>query len=933
MQDNLFPKSAAAWSHTIPDGGHTLVKYIDETSDSHLLKTIGRKHSLVARFFEEVESNPIVGQYVRDYVERRLLKCYEILATTSIPIFLKEKKFNNLYRDHLLTAHPQPAEPVFHFGVTPTESWYSLSASIGGEPLRLKHRDAQIICNNPAIIRLGTNLYRFNGIDAKKLSPFFTNPRVAIPLTAKRKYFETFVLNAIRNQMVEAEGFTIEQSPPPRRAILSLEGLLNGSLGLVLMFRYGNKSYLGNSLPQREVTMREVGHTYHYTLFDRDVAWEQEVKNSCTQVGLTHMQGAEYLPINPLTSRKQEGDHYLIHWLTENGDALAQAGFTVEQKPGHVQYYLKRHTLALNASPNNDWFDVHGFVELDGFRIPFMSLRKNILSSTREFVLPNGQIFLLPVEWFARFKPIFRATKDDDESVRVGRYHFPALENMGIKCPDVAELRERFMQVESVRRVEIPEGLKATLRPYQKQGLFWLQLLHSNGLGGCLADDMGLGKTIQTIAILLYNLKNGKARERAPQPGVVNLPKTALIVLPTSLIFNWRREIEVFAPSLKVHTHLGTQRQRSIKLLKEHHVVLTTYGTMRNDIDFLKDIRFSYLVLDECQMLKNPMSKGYRAAMLLKAHNTLTLSGTPIENSLSDLWAQLNIANRGMLGSLKMFTADYIIPIEKEGDVDKSADLKKLIQPFILRRTKEEAAKDLPPLSEQVVYCDMAEEQRAEYEEEKSAIRNIILESISAIGYRNSAIPILRGLTRLRQLANHPAMINPDSQTPSGKFEHVVNSLENLLAEGHKIIIFSSFVKHLRIVEKHLAGNGIGYRMLIGASRNRGEMVDSFQSDPNIPVFLISIKAGGIGLNLTAADYIFVLDPWWNPAVENQAVARAHRIGQDKSVFVYRFISVDTVEEKIIKLQERKKLLASEFIGNNNPLSLISEEQMMGMLE
>lgn len=414
--------------------------------------------------------------------------------------------------------------------------------------------------------------------------------------------------------------------------------------------------------------------------------------------------------------------------------------------------------------------------------------------------------------------------------------------------------------------------------------------------------------------------------------GLLQMGRTSLLVVPTSLLFNWQREVERFAPSLTIYQFTGPNRTRSVTELINYDIVLTTYGVLRNEIDLLKDVRFNFVILDESQTIKNPASKVYRSAVLLKAKHYISLSGTPIENSLTDLWAQLNFLNRGMLGSLRSFREQFITPIEKNKDEKVQDALKRLVEPFIMRRSKQEVAPELPQLTEEVVYCNLSEEQRSIYEEEKSLVRNSILENIESVGYGQSAISILRGLTRLRQISNHPQMLEEYQHADSGKFDEVVRTIEALVEENHKVLIFSSFVKHLRIVEKQLEQTGIAYQMLVGSTTNRQQIVDGFQNNPSCHVFLISIKAGGVGLNLTAADYILVLDPWWNPAVENQAIARAHRIGQDKPVFVYRFISVGTVEEKIRRLQESKLLLSSHFVDNSNPLSAISQEQMMEIL-
>jgi SNF2 family DNA or RNA helicase len=339
---------------------------------------------------------------------------------------------------------------------------------------------------------------------------------------------------------------------------------------------------------------------------------------------------------------------------------------------------------------------------------------------------------------------------------------------------------------------------------------------------------------------------------------------------------------------------------------------------------------FFYIVLDESQHIKNPSSNIYRAVMQLKGEHRLVLTGTPVENSLTDLWTQLSFVNPGLLGSLAFFKREFASPIEKNNEEDKEKRLRKIIQPFIMRRTKEMVVRELPPVTEQVVHCDMSEEQSAIYEREKSAVRNSILENIESVGVEKSAIIVLQGLMRLRQIANHPLLTDETYDGGSGKFDTVTRNIESVISEGHKILIFSSFVKHLELFPGWLTKNGIGYSMLTGSTQNREKVINRFRKDDTIKVFLISLKAGGVGLNLTEADYVFILDPWWNPASEIQALSRAHRIGQEKRVFVYRYISGDTIEEKIQHLQEKKSKLAETFVESSNPFG---ELDIRGMLE
>jgi SNF2 family DNA or RNA helicase len=344
---------------------------------------------------------------------------------------------------------------------------------------------------------------------------------------------------------------------------------------------------------------------------------------------------------------------------------------------------------------------------------------------------------------------------------------------------------------------------------------------------------------------------------------------------------------------------------------------------------------FHYVILDESQMIKNPSSKLYQAITDLQAEHRMVLTGTPIENSLLDLWSQINFLNPGLLGNLSFFRRSFVQAIEKKKDEEREEKLKELIRPFILRRTKEEVARELPPVTEQLRFCSMTEDQRRIYEEEKSQARNSILENLEEMGLERSSLVVLRALTRLRQIANHPQMLEDMDGFESGKFQEVCRNVDNVIMEGHKVLMFSSFVKHLDLFRAYFDENGIRYAYLTG-SRNqaqRKEAVHDFQNKDNCPVFLISLKAGGVGLNLTAADYVFILDPWWNPAAEMQALNRAHRIGQDKNVFVYRFISENSIEEKIQRLQERKLELAENMVSSNNPLKGLNEKEIMDLFK
>ena len=467
----------------------------------------------------------------------------------------------------------------------------------------------------------------------------------------------------------------------------------------------------------------------------------------------------------------------------------------------------------------------------------------------------------------------------------------------------------------------MPVQFNGTLRPYQKAGFDWMNFLNQYHFGGCLADDMGLGKTVMTLALLQAQKEAG-----ALEP--------TLLVMPTSLLYNWELEARRFTPALRVMTYTGTYRDKNTAQFDGYDLILTSYGIVRIDIDLLKDYRFNYVILDESQAIKNPSSHITKAVMQLNAGHRLILTGTPLENSTMDLWTQMTFINPGLLGSQSFFRNEFQIPIEKRNDEQKTSRLYGLIKPFMLRRNKAQVATDLPAKVESVLYSEMSPEQAEQYEEAKSYYRNLILERIEEDGMAKSQMIVLQGLTKLRQIANHPRMIDANYEGDSGKLSDVLMRLEIAMAENHKILVFSQFIKHLNVVRDYLAEKKIKYAYLDGSTTDRRSQVELFQTDDSVKLFLISLKAGGLGHNLTAADYVFILDPWWNPAIEAQAVDRAHRIGQQRTVFTYKFISKNTVEEKILTLQQAKQRLASNLVSSEEGfVKSLTKEDVLVLLE
>ena len=467
------------------------------------------------------------------------------------------------------------------------------------------------------------------------------------------------------------------------------------------------------------------------------------------------------------------------------------------------------------------------------------------------------------------------------------------------------QLFARLASIDNIKPAKKPKNLKATLRPYQEQGLSWLRFIHEIGSGGVLADDMGLGKTIQTLALLLLLKQESKEQ-----------PLCALIVAPTSVVGNWQREIERFSPSLTTALWHGAGRKENRKELDEANVIITSYALLRRDIDLLRNLRLDYAILDEAQNIKNPASATAHAAKELPAQRRLALTGTPIENRLSEIWSIFEFVSPGLLGPLGRFEERFGRPID-QGDARSAARLRSVIHPFILRRTKTEVAQDLPPKIEVDKLVDLAPDQKAIYLQVLREVRAQVLGEVDRQGVARSQLHILAGLTKLRQAACDPRLLGLPREfdhDDSGKLAALRELVDEVESGGHRVLIFSQFVSMLRYVREALDEDNIKYEYLDGSTIDRTERVDRFQSDPDCTAFLISLKAGGSGLNLTAADTVIHFDPWWNPAVEDQASDRAHRIGQDKVVTVYRLVAAGTIEEKILQLKQKKKELVASVL-------------------
>lgn len=601
------------------------------------------------------------------------------------------------------------------------------------------------------------------------------------------------------------------------------------------------------------------------------------------------------------------------NWFMESTAMLKEAGVEIygANKLKSFLYNLNKATVSTSVKSDIDWFDVDIAVTFGDQVASLKELKKSFVTKSKYVKLDDGTLGILPDKWMDKFKNFFTAGEVKKDGIRISNYSFGIIDELyhelEVKPDFLEELylrKQRLFNLSEITKIPKPRGLKATLRDYQHEGLNWMVFLHENKLGGCLADDMGLGKTLQTIAFLKH-LKN---TEKPNKPSI--------IIAPTSLIFNWNQEIEKFCKSLKILTYTGTKRKEEIKNFSKTDLIITTYGTIINDIDFLQKEEFNYVILDESQAIKNPNSKRYKSVRLLQAYNRMVLTGTPIENNTFDLYAQLNFLNPGLLGSMAHFKQVFADGIDKYQDQEISALLHKIITPFVLRRTKEQVATELPEKTESIIYCEMGKEQKKVYDFYKKKYRDYLKEKVDENGVKKAQLYILEGLTKLRQVCNSTALVSTKEEDYGNEAVKLDTLTEHILDKTgqHKILVFSQFVTMLSLIKERLDSEGITYEYLDGATRDRQKCVENFQNNKDIRVFLISLKAGGTGLNLTEADYVYIVDPWWNPAVENQAIDRCYRIGQKKRVMAYRMICKDTIEEKIVKLQGKKKSVASSII-------------------
>ncbi|MDX1909233.1 MAG: DEAD/DEAH box helicase [Bacteroidia bacterium] len=892
VHHGAIPENMGEFASGLDDKDRQLIRLMAEILPRNILKKFGGEPRKELEFFTQ----KYVGEarnLIESFIQRRLAQLMPLL---------EDRLVFEMGNDSYPAQRPirfltDKASIRFRVRRGSDGTYFQPVIRLRGHQLILPNTTAIILCHTPAWMLYGGELFTFDmPVEGKRLVPFLKKAQLHIPPDKEPEFYEKFIRTLVEKYPVDAEGFSVEhiREVPQFMIVVRPEGANN--LAFVRQVRYGRFEMGLEAASDLRAMHEDRDGWMVFSLIHRDKAREEEIGRFLDGIAP-----------NPGTFLAWEGilrDEGLA-WLATHSEALQKAGVSLIQAAPDMQINFIRPEIDLITEDKGDWFGIRAMVRIGDFEIPFIRFRSNILQNKREFKLPDGTIAILPEQWFTDYRHLLEVSEvNGDDYLRIQKYQAPLLYFPSQNNVD-ARMAEALKQSAEIPPIAPPANLQAELRKYQLQGYSWLNYMKERQMGCILADDMGLGKTLQTIALLQREKESG-----------VNIP--SLIVMPTSLIHNWRNEVQRFAPDLDIYIHTGIGRTRDLHVFSGFDLILTTYGIVRQDIGILRQFPFHYVILDESQMIKNPESKTSQAVRLLVSRYRMSLTGTPIENTVMDIWSQMSFLNPGLLGSESFFKTFYVTPIEKEKDNRQSAKLRRIIYPFILRRRKHQVEQDLPPRVENIHYCEMTEKQKAYYEEVRSSYRNYLLDLISRGVWKQNKLNILTGLQKLRQIAIHPQLVDKEGWTlaDSGKYAEVKRLLHSILDNKRsKVLIFSQFVKMLDILRADLSAEGIRFNYLDGSTRDRQGQVDSFQRDKDIQVFLISLKAGGVGLNLTAADYVFILDPWWNPAVENQAIDRSHRIGQKRTVFYYKFITEESIEEKILSLQRSKAQLSDDIIS------------------
>ncbi len=889
-----------------------MVQQLRKLMNTEVSKFINRNSPFSGVWDNIIQLNTIDGQpdtlpeetrnIINEYLHPKYRKLLGELSGSNFLFYLpKEKKFSDA---NLLEAEFSSTLITPGFIISYDEGVYTVECYVKLPLAELGVHENE--CISPMIFQYHNQFFTWaNTEDISIVNNFLPTGQMVVKESAWADKLQNFILPLTKNYNVNfgnLEKEDIRDVLPDCKLLLKEKG---DWLILEPIF-----SYKGYEIAHSDKDKIIMPFAEKLLVITRNI----EAENAFIQ-RLENLHSNFVKPENTNTLALKGVDVLKDNWFFLFIDAVKEMSITVYGFDAlkHFRFNTAKPSTKIFISSNTDWFDAKIEITFGTQKVTVDDIKK-ALSSKQQFVqLQDGSLGILPEEWIKRYSLLFRVGEGKTNSIKLSKYHFSVIEELYNERNEEElffQLEEKYDKLKenfAIKEIDAPPHLKAVLRPYQESGFRWLNYLREVQWGGILADDMGLGKTIQALSFMCY------LKEKV---GTLK----ALVVCPTTLMYNWQNEIKKFTPNLTFYIHHGGSRLRD-NLQQDHiDVIITTYGTLRSDIKQFVELDLDYVVLDESQAIKNPSSKVAKAACLLRAKNRLCLSGTPLQNNTFDIFAQMNFLNPGMLGSVEFFKQEFAVPIDKFGEKVQKEHLRRILYPFILRRTKEQVAKDLPEKQEMVLFCEMGAEQRRIYDAFRNDFRDKILGVVDMVGVGKSQLTILQGLMKLRQICDSPYIMNEPDKYPntSVKLEELGREItENI--SNHKALVFSQFLGMLALIKEKLRELKVPFEYFDGSTQaaDREKAIQNFQNNDECRVFLISLKAGGVGLNLTAADYVYIVDPWWNPAVEQQAIDRTHRIGQTKNVFAYRMICTDTVEDKILKLQDRKRALARDLITDD----------------
>lgn len=916
---------------------NALIDVCSKCDPQNIYQKYGKgKYRKIEDFYLKGEQK--IKVYIKQLSDKYISEAIHMADKMDIKIFYRNKNKEELLKKNILSLSAAEIVPRMSFNKTENGIDYNLKLSDGNSTFIPCKHSTRLLSDNPGVLVIDNTIYLLpEDFSGKIILPFVDKENIFIPKHMQNEYFRKFILKNVYKSEISAEGFDVIEEYPEMTCELSLHTDVFDRCRINITFMYGEHiRFTCDATADKHVRLEEDGNEgFRFVKVKRNAEHEKQIMDFLT----------EELKMPTDYRHKYE----LIEWLNENNEELTANSISFVQESSHI-YVIGKTEIKQTVERDNDWFQL--FIQIvleDGTTLKFSDIKEYLQKGEREVRLSDGRYFIIPEEWFAQYAGTAMFGRVKGDKIYLHKSQQNIISCNSFKKEDINETE--------YKQISLPSRLNAQLRNYQKEGYEWLfhNLLMQTGC--CLSDDMGLGKTIQTIALILKYKEIGKKytnRNEGYAPnmlfsnnemhGITNDStqveteehaleyRTNIVISPASVVHNWRNELKKFAPSLNVLEYIGNQEERKKKrtALMTWDVVLTTYQTMRNDIETLSKYKYGIIVFDEAQCFKNRNSQTYRSVLMLNGMQKEALSGTPMENSLNDLWSLMNVLNPMLLGEYKSFNRNYIAPITSNLMSEKTAILKKLITPYFLKRTKEEVLPELPSRQDEIIVCEMSDEQKRIYDEELSKARNMILSYKSALLGENAVsnqsdnmpVHVLTAITRLRQIANHPILAkDKDNKNGngyeeiqnlcegSGKMSEIFSKLENLHGTSHKVLLFSESVSFLLLIANEMKSRNWKYEMLTGETSDRESAIKRFTETPSCQYFLISLKAGGVGLNLTTADYVFILDPWWNKSAEEQAISRSHRIGQKNSVFVYRFISKNSLEEQIMNLQERKQSL------------------------